>query len=1420
MITDQHPCLTIDEYASQIEKFFLNNSIFSFDPGNHSLNIGLNISGIHNVSFIGLPDSSVTIVVLNRSSCISWENCENIEIANINFVIESNFSCVLSFNSTFCVKLSNITILGNGHIGCSSIISKRSIVDISDSTFTGIRGYYGAALTALRSNITFAGNNSFLKNNAESGGAMFLYGSAVLFNGTSTFYKNSASFGESDLEARNECFSIDYSISFINNLRNFTYFGGALSLCNSTIIVMDYSSETSATSEFSFAIFNKCYPMNDSDYEHIDNQTMQDYRSKCNANQIDLPCSCSKHSTRNHIPTLKFYYNFAENGGGSLFSLNSYIKVVGIVEFVRNSARYAGGALHLIETYFCYIRSPCLTCYVDHSLQFSSQLMFLNNSAIVFGGALYIADTNYMFYGSISLVNNSAKYGGALYIVDSSTSLNVKKYSSKRFSGYITFRNNFARIIGGAIFLENSANMQIYGSVSLVMNYAVFSSGAIHLNYSTLQICGSVSLAKSNATTRGGGIVLLDSTMQIFGDVSLASNNATFGGAIVLTKSTMLMCGRNSLVENSATTKGGAIYLNKATVQMCGSVTLAKNKANIGGAVYTKASNISIGVNCSNIHVWSNITVTVVVFQLNTATYSGGSISSIDSHLYFMGSALFDGNTAGFGGAMILDGTSKLKLKPNLKLSFVNNRANENGGIFYYDHSVSSCDRFLKFVYSDYHSQCFISFEDVSVSPALNNNSASKAGSLLYSGKLGTCYRDSSKNSIFEGCGQITKQNFCTNLHLTFVNKPNSVELISADTEDLKFCQFQDNFTISKNVLVSVYPGEKFNISLIAVGTFNLPVSTRILHNILFPTDKKIELRQVELLTKVSSIICSNVSYYLLVQSITNQLTNTVNAKIYHKNPCDSLVDGVNLYINIKSCPLGFELSNEHQKCTCDKWLQKFDITECNIDDLSIERKKNTFWISKLANHSGLILHDGRCPFDFCKDNFVNVSLSNPSAQCDFNRNGTLCGQCKEQYSLALGTLHCIKCVKSSYVTLVIPFALAGIALVMVILLLHLTVDVGTLNGLIFYANIVHSNREAYFQHTKRMNNFPSLFISWLNLDFGIETCFYNGMDIYSYSWLQFLFPFYVWFLIGAIIFVCRYSQRVSRSLGRNPVAALGTVLFLSYGKILNAIIAPLSKTEFIFKSNDGSNSTHSVWLYDGNVEYFTDPKHIALGLFAILILLLAFVPYTFILLCGHMLIAYSDKCLLSWLNKIKPFMDVYYAPFKQEARYWIGLTLLARSVLLLTIAINAVGSDSVNLLVIVSVTAGVLSMNGRVYENKYNEILESSFILNLCVLSVATFYLKDKNIESQPAVLSASVGISFVIFIGILFFHIHLLFKSKNVWEHVVNSLLHKKWLLCKAFKMVPKEDENVALKGNVPEVVTSTLVELREPLIDNDDV
>ena len=124
-----------------------------------------------------------------------------------------------------------------------------------------------------------------------------------------------------------------------------------------------------------------------------------------------------------------------------------------------------------------------------------------------------------------------------------------------------------------------------------------------------------------------------------------------------------------------------------------------------------------------------------------------------------------------------------------------------------------------------------------------------------------------------------------------------------------------------------------------------------------------------------------------------------------------------------------------------------------------------------------LILHKGSCPLDYCKNEAVNVRLDDPDVQCDDGRTGALCGGCKENFSLALGSLHCLsQCVNgNAYLALIIPFALAGIALVVILFLLRLTIAAGTINGLIFYANIVQANHQAFFPTVMIQNIIPLL---------------------------------------------------------------------------------------------------------------------------------------------------------------------------------------------------------------------------------------------------------------------------------------------------------------------------------------------------------
>ena len=352
-----------------------------------------------------------------------------------------------------------------------------------------------------------------------------------------------------------------------------------------------------------------------------------------------------------------------------------------------------------------------------------------------------------------------------------------------------------------------------------------------------------------------------------------------------------------------------------------------------------------------------------------------------------------------------------------------------------------------------------------------------------------------------------------------------------------------------------------------------------------------------------------------------------------------------------------------------------------------------------------------------------------------------------------------MNCTNNYHLALLIPFAGMGVALVFLLLVCKLTVAAGTLSGLVFYANIVGVNR-TIFLPMESPNAF-SVFIAWLNLDFGIETCFYDGMDAYSKTWLQFVFPVYIWVLVGLMILVSHFSQRFANMLGNNPVSVLATLLLLSYTKILRTLIAAINITYLKYPTY-----SRMVWLYDANVDYL-EGKHIPLFIVAVLVFLFLFLPYTLLLVFGQWLQAVSHLRLFSWVNsaRLKPFMDSYHAPYKAKHRYWPGLLLVLWFVLFLVFALNPQEDLSVNLLAIL-VGTGFLQfwvwVSGGVYRNWCLDALEGSFALNLIILVGATYHVQLSG-RNQLAVGYTSVSIAFITFIGILVYHI---FQQQTVEE------------------------------------------------------
>ena len=187
------------------------------------------------------------------------------------------------------------------------------------------------------------------------------------------------------------------------------------------------------------------------------------------------------------------------------------------------------------------------------------------------------------------------------------------------------------------------------------------------------------------------------------------------------------------------------------------------------------------------------------------------------------------------------------------------------------------------------------------------------------------------------------------------------------------------------------------------------------------------------------------------------------------------------------SCPIGFEKHVDEDtacECICDSKLEPF-ITNYNASTQLLEREGN-FWITygNTSDNatSGYLIYP-HCPLNYCKPptSKVEVDLNIPDGadvQCTNGHSGTLCGTCRWNLSLSLGSSRCTPCSNHwpTIVAILTVAFLAGIALVTLLLALNFTVAVGTLNGIIFYANIVAANSSTFLPFSKP--NFANIFIS------------------------------------------------------------------------------------------------------------------------------------------------------------------------------------------------------------------------------------------------------------------------------------------------------------------------------------------------------
>ena len=1281
---------------------------------------------------------------------------------------------VMSAHSSSSITVGNSSFDNNeaGRYGGAMRPYYSSSITVGNSSFDNNEaGSDGGAMYAHYSSSITVGNCSFDNNEAGSdGGAMYAHYSSSITVGNSSFDNNEAG---SDGGAMYAHYSSSITVgnsSFDNNEAGSD--GGAMCAHSSSSITVSNSSfddneagsdggAMRAHSSSSITVSNSSFDDNEAGR---DGGAMRVYSSSSitvdnssfdnNVAGRDGGAMCAYSSSSITVGNSSFDNNVAGHDGGVVYAHYSSSITVGNSSFDNNEAGNDGGAM-----------------YANYSSSITvGNSSFDNNVAGRDGGVVYGSNTNVVHTYHITFHSNQATSGGVIALLANNNLIVTESIFSY---------NNAIR--GGAIHLLIGNKLTVkYSNFS--HNSANSDGGVIYSADQNKVIVGNSTLNFNRADNNGGVLCSFFQTeLTITGDnCTFIGNRGHRGGVVYASeRSKIIVYSRILLMaNNTAIDAGGAVHLSSANVTFSNEHnTIVGNQADYGGAIHASESKLVVEVNS-----WTNVSTNLAMHHggglymtmselyakgynlyitKNRANSKGGGIHADNSSIINEGAIHLMSNEAENGGAISQERNAKLqgKLDKNYnyyRINLISNRAHRRGGALYMDDKTNTemCAAITPQNDSEIDSsrtECF----SKSVFISFSDNSAGVSGSNLFGGLLDRCtvHRESYQKSETNKLGLASFQN-SSNINVT------QLDTISSYPVELCFCRDGQPKCSYQPESIQVNRGKSFSIELIAYDQVHHAVNASIQCSLGFSAGGLGEGQQIQNINKA----CTKLKYNLFTPNDNELLTFSAM-----RGPCNNIlgISERNVMIEIIcSCPIGFQISNNNEMscdCVCHQVLQSYEKTECNPTTKSIIRREN-FWISYInhtwSNSSGYVIYP-HCPFDYCytPDKQVSINLNHPNgsdAQCDSNRTGTLCGTCKPGLSVSLGSSKCVHC--PTYwpvllVTIAIVFILSGIGLVAFLLALNLTVAIGTLNAIIFYANIVTANRSALFPSGV---SFASVFVSWLNFDLGFDTCFFDGMDTYIKTWLQLAFPAYIIILVVMIIQLSYHFDAFGRLVGKkDPVATLATLILLSYAKLLQTIITAFSSATLDYPDR----SKKILWLPDATIEYFTS-KHAGLFFTAILILLVGLL-YTLLLFSWQWFLCCPRK-RVKWIRnqKLSAFMEIYHVPYTPNHRYWTGLLLLVRVSVYLVSAFNPSGDPRVTLsstvfiltpLVIYIATFGV-----RMYKNRFINAMETLTYFNIVALSIFTWYTINADTNHQVAVTNISVGITFIQLTAVIIYHVY----------------------------------------------------------------
>ena len=601
------------------------------------------------------------------------------------------------------------------------------------------------------------------------------------------------------------------------------------------------------------------------------------------------------------------------------------------------------------------------------------------------------------------------------------------------------------------------------------------------------------------------------------------------------------------------------------------------------------------------------------------------------------------------------------------------------------------------------------------------------------------------------------------------------------------YCFMNNTYDCSLDLLGPVFPGQVLQVDLCVPREadndeiFTLYIDT---HNKFLPNSACKVAHQNQLISTITGL--SKTYNFTIVSESENEceLFLTAQPDLYKRYDA--------FYVKLLPCPIGFTLQNG--VCDCDPILSIIT-DECYIDYSTIRRPAN-YWIvaNTQANNTKYLI--SVCPMDYCLPYSSSVNLLHPDLQCQFNRTGILCSQCPHPLSMVFASSRCMKCT-NVHILITIIVIVAGVVLVVLLYVLNLTVTNGTINGIIFYANIVSINDSVFLAND---NVFKPLrvFISFINLDLGIETCFYNGMDSYAKMWLQLFFPSYLIIIAMSIIIASRYSTRILRLTYRRSLPVLATLFLLSYTGVLRTVLTVLFSYSTITHLPSGHQQL--VWSIDASIPLFG--LKFTILFITCLVLFLILIPFNATLLFTRYFLRFKA------INHFKPLLDAFQGSYKDKYYYWSAVHLTLRGLLFAFYAFPTKLKliFSTMLLISLGFYIGYIQPN----KNRVVNIQELLLLLNLTIMYAVSYQGGVFFIVTNVMISLAFVQFGTIVMYHLLTYtcHCDITCMLKIAKQKLITKLYSKKNL--------SSDLDDIALL-NIPEC-TYNYTEYRDGLVSDD--